>query len=924
MTAKEPGSYLRGRQAECEALDRHVASVRAGYSAVLVLRGEAGIGKTALLEYVTGCAKDCRIVRVVGVESEMELAFGGLHQLCAPFINQLDRLPEPQRAAIETAFGMSAGTPPDRFLVGLAVLSLLSDVAQTEPLICLVDDAQWLDLVSAQILGFVARRLMAEQVGLVFAVREPEGERALEGLPELALRGLNESDARALLDSVIPGKFDEPIRSRILTEARGNPLALLELPRATSAAELAGGFASPGPRPVTRRLQQSFVRRVEELPAKTRRFLLLAAAEPVGDVSLLRRAAEALGISTNAAAPALAAGLLELGTRARFRHPLVRSAVYHAADLPERRQVHQALAEATDIHVDPDRRAWHLARAVAGPDETVAAELVRCAGRAQGRGGIAAAAAFLERAAELTPDLPRRSVRALAAARAKYLVGAFDSALALLHVAELSDLDDVQRAQASLLRGQITFASRSAGATVPLLLKAAGQLGPLDAGAAREVYRDAFYAALTAGRLSGAPGVEDIARAVRSAPRPPRGGPTDLLLDGLALATADGYVMGAPMLRQALTAMRGEGIGRDEGLDWLPLACRMAHDVWDFDSWSELSANLVDLARTSGTLSVLPSALLLRLSNRVFAGDLSGADSLAVEATTIGEATGSRFLAHYGALVIEPWKGHEAVTRQAIESITSDRALRGEGKVLTSTQWALAVLYNGLGRFEDAYVAAEQGCEHPQELGLAISSLVELVEAAARGGKRQAAAEAANRLVEMAEASGTQWALGTAAGARALVSEGEAAEEQYRAAIERLKGTQVQMMLARARLLYGEWLRRENRRVDARGQLAVAHEMLSRMGAEAFAERARRELEATGETVRRRTTGTRETLTPQEGQIAGLAAEGLTNPEIGAQLFLSPHTVEWHLRKVFAKLGVTSRRQLSTSLAGGTSTATST
>ncbi|GGJ38720.1 transcriptional regulator [Streptomyces brasiliensis] len=899
-------------------LHRHLAAVRAGHSAVVVLRGEAGIGKTALLEYLSGQAHGCRIVRAAGAESEMELAFGGLHQLCAPFLDQLDRLPDPQRAAIETAFGMSAGTPPDRFLVGLAVLSLLADVAQQTPLICLVDDAQWLDHVSAQILGFVARRLMAEQVGLFFAVREPDGERILQGLPELVVEGLREPDARALLESAIPGRFDERIRSRILAEARGNPLALLELPRTSSAADLAGGFASPGPRPLASRLQHSFILRVRALPPVTRRLLLLAAAEPIGDVSLLRRAAEKLGISTDAASPALTAGLLKLGTRVRFRHPLVRTAIYHAAALPERREVHRALAEVTDARSDPDRRAWHLARAAAGPDETVAGELERSAGRAWARGGIAAAAAFLERAAELTPDPSRRGTRALAAARAKYQAGAFDAALELLAVAELSALDDLERAQSSLLRGQITFGARSAGAAVPLLLKAARQLEPLDAEAARETYRDAFYAALTAGRLPSGPGIEEIARAVRTAPRSPRPGRTGLLLDGLAAATADSYSAGAPMLRRALTAFRSESISSEEGLGWLPFACRMAHNVWDFESYSVLSANLVDLARETGALSVLPSALLLRLSNRVFAGDLAGADSLAVEAVTIGEATGSRFMAQYGALVIESWRGREAATRQAVDAVTSDGALRGEGKVLTATQWALAVLYNGLGRYEEAYAAAEQGCEHPQELGLSSASLVELVEAAARSGKQEIAAEATDRLAGMAQASGTDWALGISAGARALISDGEAADALYREAIERLEAAQVGAMLARARLLYGEWLRRENRRVEARAQLSTAYETLSRIGAEAFAERARRELEAIGETVRKRVLSTGETLTPREAQIARLAGDGLTNPEIGAQLFLSPHTVEWHLRKVFAKLGIASRKQLRATLLEGT------
>ncbi|MFJ3416025.1 ATP-binding protein [Streptomyces sp. NPDC086082] len=919
MEGKKPGS-LWGRESERAVLDRQLAKVRDGHSAVLVLRGEAGIGKSALLEYTADSAEGCRVVRAAGVEAEMELAFGGLHQLCAPFLDHLGHLPDPQRTALETAFGLSAGTPPDRFLVGLAVLSLLADVAQETPLICLVDDVQWLDRVSAQIVGFVARRLMAERVGLIFGVREADGERALQGLPELTLGGLSEPDARALLASVLPGRFDEPVRSRILAEARGNPLALLELPHSSSAAELAGGYATPSMRPLAGRLEHNFTLRVQELPPQTRQLLLLAAAEPVGDVSLLHRAADLLGLSMSEASPALAAGLLEVRTRVQFRHPLVRSAVYRAAGLAERREVHRALAEATDARSDPDRRAWHLARATAEPDEEVADELVRSADRAQARGGIAASAAFLTRAVELTPDASRRRTRALAAARAKYLAGAFDAALELLNVAEMDTLDDLQHAQAALLRGQITFGSRSAGATVPLLLAAARQFEPLDPGVARETYRDAFYAALTAGRMSSGPGLEEVAGSARTAPQTSHPGPTDLLLDGLAAATTDGYAAGAPMLRHALSTLRCGGFTVEQSLGWLPFACRMAHNVWDFDSWSSLSAKLVRLARETGTLSVLPSALLLRLANRVFAGDLDDAASLAMEAVTIGEATGSHFLAHYGAMVIEPWRGRETETLRAIGTITGDRTLSGEGKSLTAPQWALSVLYNGLGRYEEARVAAEKGCAYPQELGLALSSLPELVEAAARSGRRDLAIDAADRLSAIARASGTAWAAGTAAAARALVSEGEAADALYREAIARLESTQVRTACARTRLLYGEWLRREDRGTEAREQLTRAHEFLDRAGAEAFAERARRELEATGETVRGRTPGTDEALTPQEAQIARLAGEGLTNLEIGAQLFLSPHTIEWHLRKVFTKLGIKSRRQLGTVLPRGAAT----
>ncbi|MFF4616028.1 ATP-binding protein [Nonomuraea jabiensis] len=918
MAGRSSGPQLRGRQIECETLDQLVATVQGGRSSVLVLRGEAGIGKTALLEYARGSASGCRTARAAGVESEMELAFGGLHQLCAPFLDRLGRLPQPQRDALATAFGLSAGTPPDRFLVGLAVLNLLADVAEKEPLVCLVDDAQWLDRVSAQTLAFVARRLLAEPVGLVLAVRAPCLEPELTGLPQLDVGRLSDSDARALLDSVTPGRLDERVRDRIVAETQGNPLALLELPRGLTPAELAGGFGRPDARPLAGQIEQTFLRRVRSLPAATQRLLLIAAAEPVGDVTLLTRAAELLGIEAAAAAPAEAAGLITIGTRVRFRHPLVRSAAYRVAAPQDRQDVHRALADATDPQSDPDRRAWHLANATASPDETVAAELERSADRAQARGGVAAAAAFLERAAELTPDSVRRGARALAAARAKYQAGGFDAALELLDAAELSPLDDRELAQSSLLRGQILFASTSAGAALPLLLRAAKRLEPLDPGTARETYRDALNAAMTAGRLPSGAQLTDVARATLAAPPGPPPERNDLFLNGVAVVATEGYAAGVPMVLRALDAFRAEGVSREEGLGWLSFACRMAHNVWDFDSWSVLSARLVDLARETGALSVLPPALHMLVSNRALAGELSVADELLAEAVTIGEVTGSRFFAQYAALVVEPWKGREAATRQAIEAITRETALQGEGKVETATQWASAVLHNGLGRYEEAYAAAERGSEHPQELGGPFNrSLTELVEAAARSGRPARAAEAARGLAEMAQATGTDWALGTSASARAQVSEGPAAEALYREAIERLSRTEVRVALARARLLYGEWLRRENRRVDAREHLGIAYEMFSHMGAEAFAERARRELQATGETVRKRTVEARATLTAQEAQIARLAGDGLTNPEIGAQLFISPHTVEWHLRKVFAKLGIASRRQISTRLLEG-------
>jgi DNA-binding CsgD family transcriptional regulator len=915
MTSSRAPELLVGRRTECEALDGVLAEVRGGRSAALLVHGEAGIGKTALLEYTLRNATGCQVGRVTGVESEMEIAFGGLHQLCAPFLDHADGLPGPQRDALGTVFGMNAAPAPDRFLVGLATLSLLAEAAAEGPLVCLVDDAQWLDEVSAQILVFVARRLLAEQVALVFAMRDTGADRGLMSLPRLEVAGLNGHASGELLDSAARGPLDERIRGRILAEAHGNPLALLELPRTMTAAELAGGFGSPDDRPLASQMEEGFLRRIRSLPPATQRLLLIAAAEPVGDVTLVRRAAQSLGIAADdAMAPAQAAGLLTSDTWLRFRHPLVRSAAYRAASPHDRQIVHRAISGATDAGSDPDRRAWHLACATVGVDESVASDLERSADRARARGGAAAAAAFLERAAQLTADPARRGARSLAAAQAKHQAGAFSEALTLLDAADLNPLDELARAQSILLRGRVMFASRSASAGLPALLDAAKLLEPLDAGLARATYRDAIYAALTAGRMPGDEAIEKVARATLTMAPSPDATRTGLLLEGLARVTTEGYEAGVPLLREALTALRRAELTRDDGLGWLPLACRMAHDAWEFDTWSVLSARLVELARGTGALSVLPSALLLRLSNRVYAGDLTEASSLVAEATAIGEATGSGFFAHYGAMVLEPWRGAEAETHRVIDVITQDMLLRGEGKVLTATGWAAAVLHNSMGRYEEAYTAARRGSQYPQELGLSIGSTVELVEAAVRTGRPAEAAAAADRICAMARASGTDWALGTAAGVAAQVSDGPEADELYREAVERLERAGVRMEAARFRLLRGEWLRRADRRDEAREQLSRAHDLLTQIGAEALAERARREYEATGATVRRRTVETPAELTPQEAQIASLVREGLTNPEIGARLFLSPRTVEWHLTTIFAKLGVTSRRQIRTAL----------
>ncbi|MET8655146.1 helix-turn-helix transcriptional regulator [Nocardia aurea] len=916
MSSSDSLRGLRGRRRECEPLDRLLVDARSGRSQVLVLRGEAGIGKSALLEHLVRGAAGCRIARVGGVESQMELAFAGLHQLCAPMTEHLDRLPGPQRDALAVAFGLSTGSAPDRFLVGLAVLSLLAEVAEEQPLICVIDDAQWLDQVSAQTLAFVARRLLAEQVALVFAVRTPtpEGGDPLAGLPELAVQGLRDGDARALLESVIPGRLDERVVDRIVSEARGNPLALLELPRGLTAAELAGGFGRPDARPVASQIEQSFLRRIEALPSATQRLLTAAAAEPVGDVALMRRVAEKLGIGAEAIAEAEAAGLIEFGARVRFRHPLVRSAAYRAAEPAERRNVHRALAEATDPVSDPDRRAWHRANAAVAPDETVAGELELSAERAQARGGVAAAAAFLRRATGLTPDPGRRGVRAVAAAQAAFEAGAPDTALELLAAAEMGSLDDLQRGRLARLRAQIVFARKRGGDALPLLLDAADQLELLNEEQAREVYLEAIGSAVFAGRLDGNGGVRAVAEAARSAPRGQRPARlVDGLFDGMVARFADGYVGSAAPLRNALRAFRTDpDANADDIMRWLWLAFPAAADMWDDQTWHDLTTHGVRTARETGALNFLPLALTYRAATHIHAGEFDAASALIEESDAITKATGNSPLG-YATLLLVAWRGVDSQAATLIEANSRLATTWGEGRAIGSGDQLLAVLYNGLGQYHAALASARRGCEH-DDLGAFGFSLAELVEAGARADDRDAAVAALRQLEERAEASGTDWALGVLARSRALLSDGPAADLLYREAIERLGRSRIAVQLARTHLVYGEWLRRENRRVDAREQLRTAYDMLHRFGAEAFAERARRELVATGESVRQRADEPREVLSAQEAQIARLAGEGLTNSEIGAELFISPRTVEWHLRKVFAKLDVTSRRELRAAL----------
>jgi DNA-binding CsgD family transcriptional regulator len=880
---------------------------------VRVLRGEAGIGKTALLRYCARQAAGCGLTQIAGVECELTLPWAALHQLCSPLLSGLPALPEPQQQALRLAFGTASGSAPDRFLVGLAVLGLLAEATDQRPMVCLVDDAQWLDGASTQVLGFVARRLLGESVALLLAVREAGDERRFPGVPALTVEGLTDEDARALLTAAVPGHLDQQVRDRIVADTRVNPLALLELVNGMSKPELAGGFAVPPTAPVSGQLQDQYLRRVRALAAPTQRLMLLAAADPTGDATLVWRASRTLGIGQQAAAEAAAQQLLEIRARVQFRHPLVRSAAYAAGSPQDRRAAHRALAEATDVRADPERRVWHLAAAADGPDEDLATELERAASRVQARAGLAGAAAFMQRSAALTDAPGRRAERALAAAYGHLYAGAFSTALGLAAEAEAAAGDDLQRARVEQLRGQVDRASNSGREAPVRLLRAAKKLESLDVRLARDTYLDAVFASFAAGRHAQPGGhLPEVARAARSAPPSVHAPlPRDLLLDGLSSMVIDGPLAAEPILRRAIEAFLGDQVSTDDWLQGGLLVAGAAIALWDVDCWSVLSGLHLDFARASGALAPLSAALNARRVMAIFYGDFDVATSLGVEEIAVKEVTGVR-KASYGALLLAAYHGRPVETLPLIAANVDDAIARGEGLGLQHAHWASAVLNNGLGRYPDALPAAEQAADEDYTPFITACALPELVEAAVRSGQTGVATEALNRLSTRTgnSAESSDWAAGIWARSQALLSQGEVAESCYVEAIERLARTPLRPDLARAHLLYGEWLRRQARRVDARHQLRAAYDQFTAMGAEAFAQRARTELQATGEKVRNAKLDAHAVLTPQEQHIARLARVGRTNAEIAGELFLSARTVEWHLRKIYTKLGVTSRREL--------------
>jgi DNA-binding CsgD family transcriptional regulator len=912
---------LVGRPAERKVLGGLLTRAADGYSGALVLRGETGVGKTALLDETAAAAAadGMQIARLTGMDAETQLGYAGLHRFLLPFADHLERLPGPQREALQCTFGLVAGPPADRFLVALAVLTLLAEAASEAPLVCVVDDVHWLDPESVVVLGFVARRLCAERVVLLFAVREPTGQvSALVGLPELVLGGLGETAALELLASLTPGRVSPAVSARIVAETGGNPLALAEVAGDLSSAQLAGAEELPEPLPVGGSLEEAFGRRVSRLPPEARLLLAVAAAEPTGSQALLWRAVGELGIDPAVAAAADLGGLAEIGSQVEFRHPLVRSVVYYATPVRRRRLIHRALAAAGDGSDRPDRVAWHLGMAAAGPDEAVAARLEQAAGSARDRGGYAATVTFLSRAAELSAGEDQRARRLLAAAEAALIAGQPVRAGVLLEEATPLLGDPLARAQVRRLQGTIRFALGQAGEAPAILLEAARALAPFDVRGARQSLLEAFDAALFVGWSANRAVLAEIARTARDIPA--AGGSeasaADLLLDGFAVRAVAGYPAAVPLLRRAIAMLRADDLSPAEGLRGLRLGCVAAADLFDDQAQHALVARWVQLARDQGALTALPVALNNQGACDVSAGQFDAARACFAERLEISAATGNRGvigttgMAEAYELV---WRGRETDARRVAAVVAGEATGAGRGAQSVWVQYCLAVLELGLGNYQ----AALQCVLGVQEDDAPFSALAlpDLVEAAARCGETGLAEVALGRLAERAAAAGTPLALGLLARSRALLAGDADAEGLYEEAVKHLEQCRSAPELARAHLVYGEWLRRQRRRRDARRQLRTAHEMFTAMGAAAFAERARIELLATGERARRRIPQTESELTPQEAQIARLVSQGESNRDIAAQLFLSPSTVDYHLRKVFRKVGVASRTQLAHTMA---------
>src|SRR6266851_6752345 len=907
---------LLDRQKETAAIDRVLNAVRGGFSGTLVLRGGPGVGKTALLEYAIGSACDLRICRVVGVESEINLAFAALHQLLVPFLLLLDLLPPPQRHALRVAFGLEAGPPPDRFVVGLAVLTVLSRAAEEQPLVCVIDDAQWLDIESAHALGFVARRLYADRAGIIAAVGEPAAQEVFEQLPVISVGGLPDAEARELLRSVVGETLDPQVVSRILSDTQNNPLALVELGAEFTAGQLAGTASRPEPLPLSRRLRERFLRQVRGLPADTQTFVLLAAADAAGERGLLWSAAAQAGIDADAAAAAaVSGGVLEVsGSSVRFRHPLIRSAVYHGVLNGDRRRAHAALSDASDSGVDEERRAWHRAAAAIAPDEDLASELQRAAERAGARGGYAARAALLRSSADLTPDDVRRAEREVALAEAELMAGNPAGARDLVDGAMPRLTDKVTRGSAKRLNGAIRFAQGNASEAAAILADASAMLAHDDRAAARDTLLEALEAAIWAGPVE----TRKIASLAQALPRVAGSPPSisDLLLEGYSARFALGYREAAGPLRAAVAALRADDLDPAVGLRWFGLGAAAAGSLWDEQAVLDLSDRWVRTARALGALTVLPFALAFLAISDWLAGRFDDASARLAEMRellAVGRGPGMLGIDSRSNGLLLAYRGRLTEARASGVAQIHESTARGQRGPADIGKYIVAVADMCAGDYDAAISGALPVIEDDPAF-TAEAALPEMIEAAIRAGRRELAAMVFKTLSERTLAAGTPWALGLRARCEALLDEGEHAEDAYLEAISQLRQCRAMVDLARTHLLYGQWLRRAKRRQDARHELRTAHDMFAAMGADGFAERAATELRATGERARARTPETTFDLTPQEARVAGLAAEGVTNNQIAAQLFVSPRTVEYHLGKIFRKLGLSSRAQLARSL----------
>jgi DNA-binding CsgD family transcriptional regulator len=915
MRHDAPRGIFVGRRREQDRLAELLAAAREGRSGSVVLRAGPGLGKTYLLAALTDtCGDEIQVITVTGAEDEMAFDFAVLQRICAQLGGRVEALPDRQRQALRVAIGADAGDLPDPFLVGLAMVNVFSDAGATRPLLCVIDDAQWVDGASRQALGFAARRLLADRVVLVFATRETGGGDHLDGLPSLPLAPLRDGEARALLDAVLPGRLDHQVRERLLTEAAGSPLALVELPRALSPAELAGGFGLA--RRTSRRspatsVEDAYAARYAALPEPTQLLLLIAAAEPVGDPTWLWAAADRLGVGIDAAGAAEAVGLVTVEARLAFRHPLVRVAVLRSADTAARQRVHAALAETIMGPEAADYRAWHRAHAVSAPDEATAAELFASAERAQRRGGRAAEAAFLDHGVDLTPDPTTRARRALDAAEAKLDSGDTQAAARLIETADATTVDAHHHARVALLRARLAFAGDRGREGPRLLLAAARALADHEPLVSRETYLEALMAAMIVGRLAGDVEYEPdrIAEAAGQAPSPPTPPrAVDRLLDGLVVRYRNGYAAAAPLLAEALDAYLGDMAAGTADPRWHDITNRICLDLFDFDAYRALAERQLALLREAGELTVLPAALTTMAAAHVLDGEFDAGQALLDEAFIVSTATGAP-PHRSGIALLAAHRGDEAMWRSAAARTVDDAAERGEGTEVTVAWFSQAMLNNGLARYADAADACRTGRAY-DDVGLYGCLLLEAAEAAAYTRDFAAAREVADELTRRGAASGTESALGLAARSSALAQGERATDNEYRTAIAHLERSPLAVFRARTHLVYGEWLRRAGRNDDARAQLRLAHDQCTGMGADGFAQRAARELQAAGGATSTRGQRYDLGLTTQERHISRLVRLGQTNAEIGAQLLISHRTVEWHLRNIYNKLGIASRREL--------------